>query len=32
MLRTMLAQMGPEELGLHGTGDQTVLSRFQMSI
>lgn len=32
VLRTMLAQMLPEDLGLNGTGDAAVLSRFQVSI
>jgi hypothetical protein len=32
VLRTMLAQMRPEDLGLNGTGDAAVLSRFQVSI
>ncbi len=32
MLRTMLAQMKPEELGLGGAEDQAVLNRFQMSL
>jgi hypothetical protein len=31
-LRTMLAQMRPEDLGMHGTGDDAVLNRFQISI
>ncbi len=31
-LRTMLAQMRPEELGLNGTGDQAILNRFQVSV
>lgn len=32
VLRTMLAQMRPEELGLVATGDAAVLTRFQVSI
>ena len=32
MLRTMLAQMRPEELGLNGAGDEAVLNRFQVSL
>jgi hypothetical protein len=32
VLRTMLAQLRPEELGLNGTGDAAVLNRFQVSI
>lgn len=32
VLRTILAQMRPEDLGLIGTGDAAVLSRFQVSI
>ncbi|MBV8552174.1 MAG: hypothetical protein JOY54_12800 [Acidobacteriaceae bacterium] len=32
LLRTMLAQMRPEELGLQGTGDVGVLNHFQVSI
>jgi hypothetical protein len=31
-LRTMLAQMRPEELGLSGAGDEAVLNRFQVSL
>jgi hypothetical protein len=31
-LRTMLAQMRPEDLGLEANGDAAVLSRFQVSI
>jgi hypothetical protein len=32
VLRTMLAQMRPEDLGLSGTGNAAVLTRFQLSI
>jgi hypothetical protein len=32
LLRTMLAQMRPEDLGLSGKGDQAVLNRFQVSV
>jgi hypothetical protein len=32
MLRTMLAQMRPEELGLSGAGDEAILNRFQVSL
>ncbi len=32
MLRTMLAQTTPEDLGLNGSGDQAVLNRFQISV
>src|ERR1700728_74621 len=32
VLRTLLAQMRPEDLGLDGTGDKGVLTRFQVSI
>jgi len=32
LLRTMLAQMRPEDLGLSGAGDQAVLNRFQISV
>jgi hypothetical protein len=32
MLRTMLAQMRPEELGLSGAGDEAVFNRFQVSL
>jgi hypothetical protein len=32
MLRTMLAQMQPEDLDLSGTGDQAILNRFQVSL
>lgn len=32
MLRTMLAQMKPEELGLSGAGDEAILNRFQVSL
>lgn len=32
LLRTMLAEMRPEDLGLNGTGDAAVLNRFQVSI
>lgn len=32
VLRTMLAEMRPEDLGLDGTGDAGVLNRFQVSI
>ena len=32
VLRTMLAQMRPEDLGLVGSGDAAVLTRFQISI
>ena len=32
MLRSMLAQMRPEELGLSGTEDQALLNRFQVSL
>ncbi|MGA8028712.1 MAG: hypothetical protein WB992_16325 [Bryobacteraceae bacterium] len=32
VLRTMLAQMRPEDLGLNGAGDQAILNRFQLSI
>lgn len=32
VLRTLLAEMRPEDLGLSGTGDAAVLNRFQISI
>ncbi|MGI8959107.1 MAG: hypothetical protein ACR2IV_04950 [Bryobacteraceae bacterium] len=32
MLRTMLAQMRPEELGLSSAGDEAILNRFQVSV
>ncbi len=32
VLRTLLAQMRPEDLGLNGTGEAAVLNRFQVSI
>jgi hypothetical protein len=32
MVRTMLAQMRPEDLGLAGTGEQALLDRFQVSV
>ncbi|MGI9072173.1 MAG: hypothetical protein ACR2JB_12875 [Bryobacteraceae bacterium] len=32
MLRTMLAQMRPEELGLSSAGDESILNRFQVSV
>ncbi|HEX3685860.1 MAG TPA: hypothetical protein VHU83_25240 [Bryobacteraceae bacterium] len=32
VLRTLLAQMRPEDLGLDGAGEQGVLTRFQVSI
>lgn len=32
MLRSMLAQMTPEDLGFSGAGDQAVLNRFQVSL
>jgi hypothetical protein len=31
-VRTILAQMGPEDLGLSGEGDNAVLNRFQVSV
>ncbi len=31
-LRTMLAEMRPEDLGMSGTGDDAVLNRFQLSV
>lgn len=32
LVRTMLAQMRPEDLGLSGQGDKAVLNRFQVSV
>ena len=32
VLRSMLAQMKPEDLGLRGAGDAAILNRFQLSI
>lgn len=32
LLRTLLAQMRPEDLGLSGEGDRAVLNRFQVSV
>lgn len=32
LLRTMLAQMRPEDLGLNGAGDDVVMNRFQVSV
>jgi hypothetical protein len=32
LVRTMLAQMRPEDLGLSGEGDKAVLNRFQVSV
>ncbi len=30
--RTMLAQMGPDDLGMHGTGDAAVLDHFEVTL